>query len=256
MISRQLILFSLSLLLPSHWAVLAWRRPARFVLHPRYWSFPRGGGIGSSSSKTRELSVADESGKKLIKFPRIQRWLDSYSDHLFEDADTNHHGSVSPSEVYDLVLKFYIKVNQQAPIPPPSRERVTKLFQQADTDRSGRLEILEFRRLLRTMYARASTRILAYRFVSMLCAPVISISLVHFIEGQTYLLDLFDVLLPERTPDKVLALLTKESLWITILTMVLVKRLGGLVLGLVDWMWWREKKDYYHGVDELQEQIE
>ena len=201
----------------------------------------RGGG-GNSSPPTKTPG---------INFHRIKSWLDRYSSKLFDDADSNHDGSVSPDEVYELILKFYIKVNQKAPIPPPSRERVMKLFDQSDTDRTGRLQLVEFQRLLRTMYARASSRVLAYKVVSILFAPVLSISLINFIQGKTYLKELFNALLPEKTPKKITNLLTKESLWVTMFTMILVKNLGGLILGFVDWMWWGPKDDFYRGMDQL-----
>ncbi|CAB9510854.1 expressed unknown protein [Seminavis robusta] len=181
--------------------------------------------------------------------------LDKYVTKLFNDADTNKDGGISPAEVYELVLKFYIFVNQQAPIPPPSRERVMRLFKLADKDRGGRLDLQEFRRLLRTIYARASSRILVFKLVSMLVAPISAISLVEMIQGVPYLVDLFGALLPESTPKFLVNLLEKDSFWVTIFTVLFIQSLGKLALRLVDWFWWgsNSKDKYYEDCDELEE---
>jgi len=59
------------------------------------------------------------------------RW-DKHLDRVFEEADENNDGWNSFEEVYVRVLLFYIRLNQKAPIPPPSKQRVKTLYQQAD----------------------------------------------------------------------------------------------------------------------------
>ena len=74
----------------------------------------------------------------------FSRAIQSHAQKLFEESDTNQDGSLYENDVYDLVLKIYIKVNQEAPIDPPSRERVMTLFHQADVLKTGTILPCEF----------------------------------------------------------------------------------------------------------------
>ena len=49
-------------------------------------------------------------------------------------------------ELYELVLKMYINLNRQAPVPPPTRETVKDLYHQADADGSNSIDQKEFRK--------------------------------------------------------------------------------------------------------------
>ena len=223
--------------------VSAWKRPFRLAARLPSTVFTASG----QEAAPEKHGTSEKTAAKDLRF------LPNYVTRLFNEADTNHDGGISPSEVYELVLKFYVKVNQQAPVSVPSRERVMTLFRQADTSRSGRLEFDEFRRLMRTLYARVSSRVVAFKVIKMVCAPVLAIKLVDLLKGNSYLKELFDSIVPETTPNFLVALLTKESFWSSIFTLLLVVGLGKAAFGLIDWLWWGRvinNKDY-DGCDEL-----
>jgi hypothetical protein len=164
------------------------------------------------------------------------------------------------TEVYELVLKFYIDINRMAPIPPPSRQRVLSLLRKADKDKSGNLDQQEFERLLSTLYARASSRVLTYRFISNLCAPLCAIRLVDWIRvGQPGLLDaVWSTFVPSQTPEVVVNALSQEKTWIALLTAVLCKQLAGAAMQLVDRFWWGDnaEEQFYEMVSELKEKFD
>lgn len=227
-------------------SVSAWRRPPRFssLLLPSTVLFPSRQKNGSLKAKERASKAEAVKGLG---------FLSGYVTKLFNEADSNHDGSISPEEVYDLVLQFYVKVNRQAPVPAPSRERVMILFKNADVSHSGRLDIHEFRRLVRTLYARVSSRIVAFKVVKMLCAPILAIRLVDILKGTPFVMSLFDRIVNESTPSWLASLLTKETVWSSVFTLLCVIGLGKTALRVIDYLWWGlpiEGTDY-EGVDEI-----
>jgi len=160
---------------------------------------------------------------------------------IWDEADTDHDGTLSPDEVYELVLKFYIKVNRQAPINPPTRDRVMLLFAQADVSQTGRLDYSEFVRLIRTMYARASSRVLVHKVIQMIFAPLMAISLIHFVQTSEQTQEWIQPVkatVSEYMPKLIMQFLLMEKLWATLCTVFFVQKLGGLALSFVDWLWW------------------
>ena len=109
----------------------------------------------------------------------------------------------------------------------------------------------EFRRLILTIYSRASTRIIAHKLVSILLAPLLAVSLVNFLKGKPYLQEIADAVLPENTPERVVKIVTTESVWITVFTVLFVQQLGKVVLGLVDLLNWGHHEKYYDNIHTL-----
>lgn len=103
--------------------------------------------------------------------PRKSRF-EKFVDKLFESADTNNDGSVSLGETYEMVLQMYVKLNRQAPIPPPSRQKLYKLFRASDVDRNDRISREEFTSLAKTLGRRAMTRLVAHKAVTLIGAPL------------------------------------------------------------------------------------
>ena len=54
----------------------------------------------------------------------FNKGFDSMVTNIFNEADSNEDGSVSVDELYEMVLKLYITINQEAPVKPPSRKQV------------------------------------------------------------------------------------------------------------------------------------
>lgn len=223
----------------------AWKRIPRFAI------LPGRGGVFSFSGPEETHAASAAATKKAMGF------FSAYVTKLFNEADTNKDGTLNPQEVYELVLKFYITVNRQAPIRPPSRKRVMILLDKVDKSKNGGLEIDEFRRLLTTLYARGGSRVGAHKLVSLFVAPVGAISLVNMIKGRPYLIDLFTKGIPVGCPEKMIETLTKESLWVTVFTVAFVTQLAKMALSFVDWLWWGNNADdkMYENCDELKEKV-
>lgn len=207
---------------------------------------------------SRHLNLLHSSSKKNTTetIPAVEvvatggGWSEKVLKKIFDSADSNKDGTVTQQDVYELVLKFYIHVNRKADIPPPSRAKINYLYQQCDTDHSGRLDFQEFRRLMRTVYRRASARLLAHKMFSILCAPVMAVTLVNFLQGKPYYMGIRNYLLPETAPEKVVKVLTSSRTWTTVFTVLFVKQLGKVVVFLVDKFNYRND-DIYSDVDEL-----
>lgn len=208
--------------------------PNAFALRSKQIPHPslafRGGGIGRGGSKSPPHPPAPA--------PRrtgLSGKIDNYIDKIFDDADTNQDGSISTSETYELVLKMYVKINRKAPIPPPSREKVQELFRGADADRSGRLSRDEFRSLALVLASRASTRLVAHKIVTIVCAPLLAVEVVRISLGKEWVRKLADRVLPERvTGVKVAGMVRKAEFWRTALTVGFVVTLGNLMLAAMD----------------------
>lgn len=208
--------------------------------------FPGKRNVNKGSVTAKEKSSKNQAVRSL-------GLLSSYVTKLFNEADSNKDGAISPDEVYELVLKFYVKVNRQAPVPAPSRERVMTLFNNADVTHSGKLDIHEFRRLVRTLYARVSSRIVAFKVVKILCAPILAIRLVDILKGTPMVVGLFDKFIHDTTPSWIAGVVTKETVWSSVFTLLCVIGLGKTALRVIDFLWWGnsiERTDY-EGVDEL-----
>lgn len=137
-------------------------------------------------------------------------------------------------------------MNRQAPVPVPSRARVMELFRRADTSKTGRLDIGEFRRLVRTLYARVSTRILALKVVKMFFAPACAVALTGYLKGQDWL-----TVPKQHLPTFLEPLLSNEAVWSSVLTLLFVIGLSDLALKTIDLMWWGKGTLNYEGVDDL-----
>ena len=160
----------------------------------------------------------------------INRRLKRFIDGVFEKADINNDGTINSQEAYDLVLFIYIQVNQQAPIPPPTRDEINDIIKSTDMDRNGRIQRDEFKNLVFTILSRASTRLVAYKFLSLLIAPIlatlVSPIVFAYTPGKSWMREVSSQWIPEETIDKIF----NETLCQTVLTVFLVSTLGNVVI--------------------------
>lgn len=171
----------------------------------------------------------------------FSRAIQSHAQKLFEESDTNQDGSLYENDVYDLVLKIYIKVNQEAPIDPPSRERVMTLFHQADVLKTGTILPCEFEQLLKTLYARASSRVLTYKIINMVGGPFCAITLINTLKNTPNVMEWISSKVLSKLPSKpmfVMKMVTTEAFWVGVLTSFFVDHLASIALTGVDWLWW------------------
>ena len=80
------------------------------------------------------------------------------ASRAFDVADYNKDGSVDATEAYMVVLQLYVQINRHAPVNPPPRGLVLKLFAAADKEKTGKLSRDEFSSLASVLCARAVGR--------------------------------------------------------------------------------------------------
>jgi hypothetical protein len=168
---------------------------------------------------------------------RSSRW-DGYLTRIYREADLNRDGRISFDECYERVLLFYVKLNRQAPIPPPSRARMRRLYAEADLNHSSSLCEDEFKVLASTLASQEATRLLAHKLVTILVAPWLATTSVHCFTTTEALASVRRVLhdvIEHNFPDRLAGLSQSTSFWRTIVLIATVSRLGNFVLEGVNW---------------------
>eukprot|EP00934_Nitzschia_sp_Nitz4_P004982 Nitzschia sp. Nitz4//scaffold7_size249615//61207//64381//NITZ4_001155-RA/size249615-augustus-gene-0.231-mRNA-1//1//CDS//3329558376//4972//frame0 len=156
-------------------------------------------------------------------------------ERIFNDADSNHDGSVDFEEVYELVLKTYIHINRSTPLEPPNKLTVSRMFRYADKSRNGSLDRDEFLTLINVLGERAVARVLAQKLVTWVGAPLLATYLVHILSTQEWLPWLAQRLIPDKWKDALVPLVTSPEFARTVLIVVLVKSLGAHFMATVNW---------------------
>lgn len=177
-----------------------------------------------ANKKNRLLSRSGDMSSRVKKAVENLLGFDRIIDSVFEDADTNHDGTISLSEVQTLILEMYVKINRAAPIPPPNREKINAIFDRADADKNNKLSQKEFSELASVLASRATTRLVAHKIVSFVVAPLLAIKTVDWLSGKE-----LSRLAPNIFKDR----MTDANIWKTALTVVFVKGLGDVVISSV-----------------------
>ena len=76
-------------------------------------------------------------------------------DHIYTSADLNQDGRINFHECYELILQMYVLINRQAPIPPPKRHVVRRLYNEYDTNHNNHISREQFKFLSRRICQRA-----------------------------------------------------------------------------------------------------
>jgi hypothetical protein len=194
-----------------------------------------------SFSKKRGRGKLPANGEANISVAASRRYIGSISsqrivDKIFDGADTNHDGCVNFSEVYELVLKFYITINRQAPIPPPTRKIVLQLFLNADTSHNNRLSREEFKGLVNILARSAVARVTAHKLVTLLGAPLLAEYVMRTFTGARILPRVAEFLVPDCYKAKILPIITSHAFCRTLLVLILVSTLGNVVMDTVNWV--------------------
>ena len=156
---------------------------------------------------------------------------------MFSDTDINHDGTISFQEAYEGVLKFYIKLNQQAPIPPPSREKVILLFLQADQSLSNSLDKEEYSSLLRRLLRRAFYRLAVHKTITIVGAPILAELIVRQLANKKEVLENFTRwILPVRFHEKMVPIVTSQAFHRALCVTILVATLGNICLKFVNFL--------------------
>jgi len=168
---------------------------------------------------------------------RTSRW-DRYLTRLYQEADLNKDGRISFDECYERLLLFYVKLNRRAPIPPPSRAKILRLYTEADYDKTKSPSEEEFKELASTLASRGATRVLAHKLVTMILGPWLATTTVEYL-ATTESLEPFRQVLQETAesniPGRMAGLAETKSFWKTVVLIITVSRLGNFVLEGVNW---------------------
>jgi hypothetical protein len=173
------------------------------------------------------------------KTPSFSRLLngsrfDRVVQKLFDDADTNKDGNVNFSELYELVLKMYVFINRQAPIPPPSRGKVLQLYLDADKSHTTVLSREEFGGIAHTLARRALSRLIAHKLVTIIGAPLLAEYLVHTLATKHWLQRMAEAIVPIRFHERILPVITSKAFCRSVLIVLLVATLGNIVMSTVN----------------------
>ena len=155
-----------------------------------------------------------------------------------DDGDINNDGKISLNECYDRVLRLYIHINRQSPIPPPSRSAVRRLFlfHTRDDGGKGRISRDEFTDLARVLGRRALYRLVAHTIVNLVCAPLLIECVVRELRDKPWLPKVAKFVVPQRLEAKILPIVTSQNFCRSALIVSFVSTLGNMVTGAVNWV--------------------
>jgi hypothetical protein len=185
------------------------------------------------------LAVSKRSALQSLSDTRRLSW-DRQLTEVFYEADFNRDGCVTFDECYERLLRFYIKLNQQAPIPPPDRHTVLELYKNADLNHNQRLNISEFKQLAQALIGRAYTRLLVHKLVTILIGPYLATTLVQTVATAPLLEPLrkeVSILITTQLglPSSLSSVLQSTHFWKTIFLIFTVSQLGNIVLNIVNY---------------------
>jgi hypothetical protein len=158
-----------------------------------------------------------------VRKSRIQRFVDKQ----FDKTDEDHDGTVSFQEAYEGVLKFYITLNRQAPIPPPSRDKVRLLYNQADKTHNNKLDRGEYGKLLERTMRRAFVRLAVHKSVTILGAPLLAEVIVRKLAAKKEWIErVCQHIVPLRFQDKMIPIFVSSGFHRALWIMIFVATLG------------------------------
>ena len=163
----------------------------------------------------------------------ITRMVCKYTDDFFDKLDVNSDGVLSFDEVYEIMLLVSIKVNRQAPIPPPTKETARILFKKADVDNSGSLSKKELRTIVLLAMPRTTSRLVAYKILQYGVAPMVALKTVNALDGNIWLEQLGMKWVPKKFHDIVL----RKDFWKLSLSISFLYVVGILGLIATDWVY-------------------
>lgn len=147
---------------------------------------------------------------------------------VFRNADLNRDGWLSFHECYERLLVFYVHLNRQAEIDPPSPNRIRSIYETLGWNwEQKKLNYDEFVVLTQILMARTTTRFIVYRIVELLCAPILALSLVNILSRYTG-----SVRVPTFLPFH--NHMGAKVFWISVVTAITTKQLPRLFVMIVN----------------------
>lgn len=134
-----------------------------------------------------------------------------------------------------LTLLFLVD-HHQAPIPPPSRAKVLKIFKASDVDHNNRISREEFTSLTRTLGRRAMARLVAHKAVTLIGAPLLATEIVQIFRQHEFVRKRMKKYAAAVIPDNLEAELLSASFARTALIIIFVATLGNVTIALVNFL--------------------
>jgi EF-hand domain pair len=192
------------------------------------------------------LAISKRNVLKTFSDTKRLSW-DRQLTEVFYEADFNRDGCVTFEECYERLLRFYIKLNQQAPIPPPDKETVLQLYKNADLNHNQRLNLNEFKHLAQSLIGRAYTRLLVHKLVTVFIGPFLATTFVHVVATQPVLEPIrneISILINDHLhlPASLASVLQSKHFWKTIFLIFTVSQLGNIVLNVVNYLIYTKKE--------------
>mmetsp|Transcript_27223 Transcript_27223/g.60143 ORF Transcript_27223/g.60143 Transcript_27223/m.60143 type:complete len:250 (-) Transcript_27223:1503-2252(-) len=185
---------------------------------------------GSSASPISSISTA-----KIFRSS-----IDRFVDKLYDETDTDGDGMISFDEAYVRCLLLYIRLNQSAPIPPPSREKFRRIIYEATGNKSKKLIALrkeEFGNVLNKVVGRAILRLISRKVVTVIGAPLLAEAIVMTLAARK---DGFEALMrsivPTRFHGDTIPILTSKAFHRGLWMVILVMTLGDVCLAVVTFL--------------------
>lgn len=193
-----------------------------------------GGGGGGGATSTIGTSTSSRGAGNPLPLPMTNNSLISkLTDLFFDKLDEDKDGALSFDEFYEIMLLISVKVNRQAPVPPPTKAIARVLFEKADADNSGKLTKDEIKTVAVLAMPRTAIRVGSHKIISFLGAPMLAMKTVESLKGNDWVLDLGKKWVPEKFHDMVLT----EDFWKLALTVSFVSVLGNLVIRTSTWIY-------------------
>jgi hypothetical protein len=174
--------------------------------------------------------------------------------NMFDMADTNHDGSISRDEAYILVLKWYIKINRRAHIPPPSRQTVNQLFDliriysnnkstnhysnnnhnHNNNSHAHKISLDEFGAFATILWRRALIRIVAHKLVTIVGAPLLANWIVAKLSQHATIVARLQRLCKALVPHQFIPAVATKAFCRTVLIILFCVTLGNFVMSRVN----------------------
>ncbi|CAJ1966597.1 unnamed protein product [Cylindrotheca closterium] len=188
--------------------------------------------LALKSSKQPPVTIPPSIPETTIQVSKSR--FERYIDKVFASADSNKDGKINFTEVYELVLKIYVQLNRQAPVPPPSRETVMKVYQKSDENKDEYLTREEFEVVVKEVSERAFVRVAIMKLMKVVGAPLLAEYLIRTLAEKEWPSELVTTLVPAQYQEKVWPIISSRSFWRSVLIILGVAFLGHFVLGIVD----------------------
>lgn len=187
--------------------------------------------LGMAKPKKTVISATPHRRGHIVGFrPRMSPY-ERFLQSVFDKADVDNDGKMSLTETYEWVLRFYVQINRNAPINPPTLHQVQRLIRVMDTDGNNSINRTEFRALAEILWQRAAARVAAHKFVTMIVAPLFAEAVLQWFQHQTWLYEKYVV---RYVPRRLVPIVTNTVLGRTVLIVLWMSTLGNFIMEAVN----------------------